>query len=135
MTDTTRRRIHETACARPRRLEGIAAGGGVNHPERVNAGSSSTLVAAPSIVTCRASVSAPVTAPPMNMPTAMTRASSCSLAWNPSHRGAKDQLPPPARLQSPDASADEKGGDGDAQRRVQAAVRVSDGERAEKRSS
>jgi hypothetical protein len=38
MTDTTRRRLHEIACAHLRRLERIAAGGGVNHPERVNAG-------------------------------------------------------------------------------------------------
>jgi hypothetical protein len=37
MTDTTRRRLHETAYSRLRRLERIAAGGGVNHPERVNA--------------------------------------------------------------------------------------------------
>jgi hypothetical protein len=37
MTDTTRRRLHGAAYARLRRLERIAADGGVNHPERVNA--------------------------------------------------------------------------------------------------
>ena len=42
MTDTTRRRIHETPARASDVPDRIAAGGDVNHPERVNAESSTT---------------------------------------------------------------------------------------------